>query len=253
MARRQGKFILSGISLKAFPADVKINHIFMRKGNFILSLWKRYLIFFIGILIQSMGIALTVKSALGTPPISSVPYVLSLAYPFTFGQTTFAVNMVFLLGQIALLRRRFNPVQLLQIPAVFVFSCFIDLSMALLGRLHPVFYGEEIFLAILGSALIGLGVAHQVIGRVLMLSGEGIVSAVSQVTGIEFGWVKTGNDCFLVFLTVLFSFLHFGEINGVREGNLIAAVITGSLARFFIRHLSRVDETGHLVYAPHFH
>lgn len=84
MTRRQGKFILSGISLKAFPVDVKINQIFMRKGSFILSLWKRYLIFFMGILIQSMGISLTVKSALGTPPISSVPYVLSLAYPFTF-------------------------------------------------------------------------------------------------------------------------------------------------------------------------
>lgn len=200
-----------------------------------------------------MGIALTVKSALGTPPISSVPYVLSLAYPFTFGQTTFAVNMVFILGQIALLRRKFNPLQLLQVPVIFVFACFIDVSMAILGPLEPSFYGFRILLVLLGSTLIGLGVAHQVIGRVLMLSGEAIVAAVSKVTGIEFGWVKTGNDCVLVFLALLFSWMKFGEIDGVREGTLIAAIITGSIVRFFIRHLSRVDETGHLVYAPHFH
>ncbi|WP_302177424.1 hypothetical protein [Megamonas funiformis] len=32
---------------------------------------------------MSLGIVLIIKSALGTSPISSVPYVLSLALPFT--------------------------------------------------------------------------------------------------------------------------------------------------------------------------
>lgn len=42
---------------------------------------KRYGIFLIGL-----------TSALGTSPISSVPYVLSLALPFTVGQFNFAVS-----------------------------------------------------------------------------------------------------------------------------------------------------------------
>lgn len=36
------------------------------------------------------------------------------------------MNVVFVLIQIALLRHDFNPVQLLQIPYVFVFSALID-------------------------------------------------------------------------------------------------------------------------------
>ena len=38
----------------------------------------RYLFFVIGVMINSFGVALITKAALGTSPISSVPYVLSL-------------------------------------------------------------------------------------------------------------------------------------------------------------------------------
>ena len=113
---------------------------FHEKGSLCLSIWKRYLIFTIGILVQSAGITLVVKSLLGTSPISSLPYVLSLAYPYTLGQTTFVVNMAFLAGQIVLLRRRFDSIQLFQIPVTFVFACFIDLSMALFAAVLPESY-----------------------------------------------------------------------------------------------------------------
>ena len=53
---------------------------------------KRYGIFLIGLTFMSLGIVLIIKSALGTSPISSVPYVLSLALPFTVGQFNFAVS-----------------------------------------------------------------------------------------------------------------------------------------------------------------
>ena len=39
---------------------------------------KRYIIFFIGLYINSLGVALITKASLGTSPISSIPYVLSL-------------------------------------------------------------------------------------------------------------------------------------------------------------------------------
>ena len=44
---------------------------------------KRYIIFFIGLYINSLGVALITKASLGTSPISSIPYVLSLNFPFT--------------------------------------------------------------------------------------------------------------------------------------------------------------------------
>lgn len=61
---------------------------------------QRYVIFAVATVIQSAGIALVVKSLLGTSPISSFPYVLSLILPHTLGECTFAVNMLMLLGQV---------------------------------------------------------------------------------------------------------------------------------------------------------
>ena len=49
---------------------------------------KRYIIFIIGLYINSFGVSLITKAALGTSPISSIPYVLSLNFPFTLGQFT---------------------------------------------------------------------------------------------------------------------------------------------------------------------
>ena len=57
---------------------------------------QRYFWFVIGIIINSFGVALITKAGLGTSPISSVSYVLSLQFPFTLGQFTFIVNMIFI-------------------------------------------------------------------------------------------------------------------------------------------------------------
>ena len=49
---------------------------------------KRYVIFLIGLFVNSLGVSLITKASLGTSPISSIPYVLSLSFPFTLGNFT---------------------------------------------------------------------------------------------------------------------------------------------------------------------
>ena len=56
-----------------------------KQNNYIV---KRYIIFLIGLFVNSLGVALITKANLGTSPISSIPYVLSLNYPFTLGNFT---------------------------------------------------------------------------------------------------------------------------------------------------------------------
>lgn len=59
---------------------------------------KRYLVFVIGLFINSLGVSLITKASLGTSPISSIPYVLSLKLPFTLGEFTifFSVFLIIL-------------------------------------------------------------------------------------------------------------------------------------------------------------
>lgn len=91
---------------------------------------RRCIWFVLGILLNSLGIVLITKAALGNSPISSLPYVLSFAFPLTLGQFTFLVNLLFIAGQMVLRRRNFAPIQLLQIVVNVIFSGCIDTSTA---------------------------------------------------------------------------------------------------------------------------
>ena len=42
---------------------------------------KRYVVFLVGLFVNSLGVSVITKADLGTSPISSIPYVLSLNYP----------------------------------------------------------------------------------------------------------------------------------------------------------------------------
>lgn len=215
-----------------------------------LSTPKRYLLLILAVMIQSAGIALVVKSLLGTSPVSSLPYVLSLISPFTFGQTTFAVNMVFVVFELLMLRRDFPAIFWLQIPVTILFGFCIDFFMQLFAIL-PEAYALKLLLCLLGTSLVALGVAGQGIADVLMLAGEGAVYVFARKSGIDFGKVKVGNDISLVAIAAIVSVLTMGTIEGIREGTLISALLTGIIARFYLRHLSRIDAHGRLYLAPH--
>lgn len=62
------------------------------------------------------------------------------------------MNVVFVLVQIALLRRDFNPVQLLQIPYVFVFSALIDAFVPLCELIPMGNYALQITWSVIGCS-----------------------------------------------------------------------------------------------------
>lgn len=58
----------------------------------------RYLTFIAGLYFLSLGIVLIVASSLGTTPISSVNYVVTLHTPITLGTATFLINVLLIAG-----------------------------------------------------------------------------------------------------------------------------------------------------------
>jgi len=213
-----------------------------------MSLKKRYFLFISGLFFMSLGICLIIKSSLGTSPISSVPYILSLKYPLTLGMFTFIVNMVFLLLQILILRHEFKYIQLLQIPMTIIFSCFIDFAMFILSNFNPSIYPIKILTLILGCLALAMGVSLQIIGNVVMLAGEGLVYAIIKKWNIDLGYTKTLFDISLVIIAAVLSSSYFNGIYGIREGTLLSALIVGFIARFFIQHLSIPNDKGTLIF-----
>ena len=190
---------------------------------------KRYALFSTGLFVSAFGISLITKAGLGTSPISSVPYVLSFIYPLTFGQFTFVINMIMVAGQILILKKEFRKFQLLQIPVTLLFGIFIDATMSILSSVHPSHYTLKIALLLLGSIVLGAGIAFQVRANALILPGK------------NFGMVKTFFDSSLVCVAILLSLAYLSGITGLREGTVISAMTVGSISHFFIRRFSFFD------------
>lgn len=211
---------------------------------------SRYLWFVLGVLVNSFGVALITQAALGTSPISSIPYVLSLRFPITLGEFTFILNLVYILGQIVLLRRAFQPIQLLQIAVNVIFSAFIDVSMNLLSWLQPDHIAVKLIALILGCAILGVGISIEVAPDVLVVPGEGIVRAMTQVSGKRFGSVKVLFDCTLVAIALILSFLFFHGLNGLGLGTVISALIIGRFVNLYNRYLPLIPYLRGLAAAP---
>lgn len=198
---------------------------------------RRYCTLAAGLVIMALGVALTVRALIGTTPISALPVVLAEAWPVTVGQVTFAMNMVFVLVQVALLRRDFPPIQWLQLPVSLAFGVLVDAWLWALRDLAPADYWLQLGLSVLGSLIAGVGIWLEVLPRVVLMSGEGVVTAITKVTGRNFGTMKILFDSTLVALAILASFLLLGHLVGVREGTVIGAVLVGATVKLLMRRL----------------
>ena len=202
---------------------------------------KRYIIFLIGLFINSLGVSLITKADLGTSPISSIPYVLSLNFPMTLGQFTIFFSILLIVIQLFILRRNFKAEHLLQIPISILFGYFIDLTMMMLTFIHPQAYGYKLMYLLIGCIILGFGVYMEVLANVAMLPGESFVRAVSTTWNTNFGNTKVAFDVSLTVIAALLSFLFVQRLDGVREGTIIAALLVGFIARLFGRYLAFIN------------
>lgn len=198
---------------------------------------KRYIIFLIGLFVNSLGVSVITKAELGTSPISSIPYVLSLNFPLSLGTFTVLFSVLLIFLQLLILRKNFKLEHVLQIPISFLFGYFIDLTMAMMDGLVFEIYVVKFIFLIIGCVILGIGVYMEVLADVAMLPGESFVRAVSSTWKTEFGMTKV---CFDVTLTVcagILSVYYTHQLQGVREGTIIAALLVGFIARLIGRKL----------------
>lgn len=192
---------------------------------------KRYLFLGAGLLVMALGVAFSIKANLGTSPISSVPYAISLISPVTVGEATIAMHCVFILLQVLILRKRYQLIQLMQLPTAFVFGAMTDLAVWLLRGIAYSSYSEQWLLCIVGIAMVAVGVSMEVAANVVTLAGEGLVLAICKVIPVKFGSMKMCFDGILVATAVLIGIAAKGTLLGVREGTVAAAVLVGLLSK----------------------
>ena len=138
------------------------------------------MLFMFGVAVAGLGVALSTQAGLGATPISSVPWVLTRVTPLSYGTLTLLMNLLFVFGQIVVLRRRFAPFQLLQVPATALFGVCIDGGMALTRPWVTAVYPLQILMLVGGASLLAVGIVCQVHSDFLCVPGDALVKTVAQ-------------------------------------------------------------------------
>ena len=206
------------------------------------ELIKRYIFLLVGLFVNGLGVSFITKAGLGTSPITSIPYTLSLGFTPTVGMFTLVFNIFLVILQVILLRRNFQLQNLLQLPIIALFSFFIDLTMSLLGFMQPETYAMKVVSLIVGCLILGFGVFMEMVANVAMLPGEATVREVSDVFSTDFGKTKIAFDSSMTIIAAILSFIMFKHLDGVREGTIVAAILVGFIARLFKKYIGGIEK-----------
>lgn len=210
-------------------------------------LLRRYLLFCVALFVNALGIAFITRAALGTSPITSVTYVLSMFTPFTIGEWTIMLNILFVVLEPFMMTRQDLKEDLrmflLQIPISFCFGIFIDICMHyILFWLNPATYPSMIIALLIGCVILAVGIALEVKANAAMMAGEYFVKVITRRFRGEFGYIKLGFDVTLVAIACLLSLIFMSGIYGVREGTVIAALIVGPIVHFVSPYYKFLDK-----------
>ncbi|MCI5857350.1 MAG: cytidylate kinase family protein [Agathobacter sp.] len=196
--------------------------------------------YFIGLFVMTIGIALSVKSNLGVSPVSSIPYTITCVWGIEMGKATILFHIVLVLIQILVLRKNFKPVQLLQILIGVVFGYFTTFCNYLVSFLPtPDNLGIRILMVLASTVFVAVGIFLYLPADLIPLAGEGCMQAVSTVTHIEFAKVKIGFDCTMVLVSAVTCLTVLHSLGSVGIGTIIAAVLVGTLVGIINRAFGR--------------
>ena len=228
------------------------------KEKIIGFVWQHILLL-LSMFFMTFGVALCVRSNLGSGVISSIPMSFSLAGEvglapgWTIGGYTNVMNIILVFAQILVLRRRFEPIQLFQLLIGFVFGFLLDANMMLTSYFSSYqTLPAQIIAQFLGATILGCAVAIEIRCGSITMPGEGIQVAIACVTGKPFPFVKIIVDTTLVLLAVISGFYFFGAWpwTVVGPGTLFAMFYVGYVVRLVNPHLEWFDRL--LDYRPGF-
>ncbi len=208
------------------------------------NIYQRSLRFILGIFILTIGISIAIKSNLGSPPVSSFPYTLTVITGLEMGLGTILFQSFLIILQLIVLRKNFKWKNLLQVFAGIVFGWMTTLSNSLIAYLpNTDNYILRILMVLVGCFFIALGIALYVPANIMPLPSEGIVKAMSDKTGRAFSTMKIVFDCTTVTISLTLCLIFTKTLGSVGVGTVILAVMVGFMNRQITKIISNIGKS----------
>jgi uncharacterized membrane protein YczE len=196
--------------------------------------------YFFGLFIMALGVAISVKSNLGVSPVSSIPYTMTCVWGIEMGKATILFHIILVCMQIILLRKRFKIKNLFQIPVGIVFGYFTTFCNWCMSLL-PVVDSLPLRLAMMlfSTVIIAIGLFFYVPADIMPLAGEGAMGAIATLTNVPFAKVKVCFDVSMVVISLIICLICIHSTGSVGIGTVIAAILVGTILGFINRMFGR--------------
>jgi uncharacterized membrane protein YczE len=153
---------------------------------------------------------------------------MTCVWGIEMGRATIIFHAILVAIQIALLRRKFEIKNLLQILVGVVFGSFTTLCNSLVA-LAPT--PENLLIRLLmcwaGTVFVAFGIFFYVPANIMPLAGEGTMLAISSLTGKPFPKVKIAFDISMVCVSLVTCLFFLHGLGSVGIGTVIAALLVG--------------------------
>lgn len=202
---------------------------------------KRVFNYIFGLYLITLGVAFSIKSGLGSAPVSSIPYAMNLIWLVEIGVATFIFHAVLVAIEWVLLRKDFKKKHFLQVFVGVLFGAFTSLSVALVGFIPMAgSIAVGLLMTMIAVFLIALGLFFYVPTNIIPLSVEGVTQAIAIVTEKPFSTIKVYFDVCVVATALILSYGFLGQFGSVGIGTIIGALFIGTTVKYIHKAHARV-------------
>ena len=197
---------------------------------------KRIAAYLIGLLLLALGIGASVRSNLGSSPVASVPYMISLLTGIDMGIATILWQSFLVFLQFLILRKDFSPWILLQLVTGFVFGYFNTFAGWIFGLFPaPQSIVMRGLFTCIGFVVGGFGVWLYSTADVINMPSEGIVMVIAKKVGQPFHRIKIGFDVSSVVIAGSFCLIFLHTLGSVGIGTVVIAIMLGTMVGIYSR------------------
>lgn len=196
---------------------------------------KKYIGYVVGLLISSFGGCLMIKMSLGQSTFNAFSYGLFLVTGIKVGYISILYNLSILLLEIALLKKSFKRIQLLQIIPGFISGFVLNFfvyDLPFTADLRITNYLLSLVVFVSGLMINAFGISLVINARLIGFPTESMCQILENKTGKSFKLIRTLFDVLYVGIAAVIM-LFIKDANLIREGTVINLLLMGTMIGTF--------------------
>lgn len=199
----------------------------------------RLAFYILGLFLVAISLRLSIVANLGVGPGAVLSLVLQELTAVDISVWGFVLAVVYVIVQIAILKKNFKLISLLQLLFSFIFSLFVAKVTPLVSWWVSTSYIIRLIQLFISVALTGLGIYFVVVARLIAMPPECMILAILTKVKGTVGKFRILFDVSHGVIGIVLSLISLGTIIAFREGTVILAILPGLFVDIYDKVIGR--------------